>query len=221
MKRLIAATLLAIFATGMASARKKNKKHDQVPAIFEHAKFVYVEAPEGAGRFGVVAGELQAISDVQASLQDWNRYTLAHRRRDADFVLVVIKGAIANGRGLTGVSIGPPIPPNSGANPGSNRNPGTPGQPSGGWGGAASPPGDVPSDTDRIRVYLVSGDGDLQGPVWTLQLDHGLDAPPVVLMQRLRTAVENAYPSQPAATQPGSPQTPATQPAAQPQPQQP
>ena len=117
MKRLIAATLLAILATGMASAQKKNKKHDQVPAIFEHAKFVYVEAPEGAGRFGVVAGELQAISDVQASLQDWNRYTLAHRRRDADFVLVVIKGRIANGRGSTGVSIGPPMPPNSGANP--------------------------------------------------------------------------------------------------------
>ena len=218
MKRLVAAILLLVLAFATGSAQKKNKKHDQVPAIFQYAKFVYVEAPEGQGRFGADAGDLQAISDVQDSLQDWNRYTLAHRRRDADVVLVVSKGRIAAGRGPTGVSIGPPMQPN----PGANRNPGPPGQTSGGWGNTASPPDDVPSDTDRIRVYLVSSEGNLQGPVWTLQLDHGLDAPPVALMQRLRTAVENAYPSQPPASQRGAAPPAAGQPAPPPpQPQQP
>lgn len=211
MKRLLLCGLVLILAADIGSAQKKNKKRDQVPAAFQYAHFVYVEAPDGdATRFGLNAADRQAIVDVQDALQDWNRYTLAHRRKDADVVLVVSKGRMGSGQGSTGVSVGPKLPPNQSP----NRAPGQPGAPAGGWDtiGAA---GDVGSDIDMIRVYLVSSEGKLSGPLWTLQLDHGLDAPTVALVQRLRTAVEAAYPAQPATPAPSSPPAP-TSPQKQP-----
>jgi len=50
-----------------------------------------------------------------------------------------------------------------------------------------------------LRVYIVNGDGKLSGPLWTREMQDGLDAPGLMLLQQLRAAVERAYPTQPPA----------------------
>jgi hypothetical protein len=65
--------------------------------------------------------------------------------------------------------------------------------------------GEVGPENDMLRVYLVSSDGELTGPIWTREIQDGLDPPTVLLIQQLRTAVERAYPSQPPATKKQTP----------------
>ncbi len=187
MKRGMAAALLLVLVSGPGWAQKK--KHSPVPAAFEHAQFVYVERAPGI----VNAEDNQAVRDVEDAVQDWKRYKLAMARRDADVVLVVRKGRMADVQGNlgTGVSVGSRMPPNQ--SPG--HPPGDAGSTSG-W-GAAGASVDVGSKDDTLQVYLVNSDGKLTGPVWTLEKEDGLNAPPLLLMQQLRNEVEKAYPTQP------------------------
>jgi hypothetical protein len=200
MIRYKAIALLLILVPALGIAQQKTKKHNDVPAVFQNARFVYVEAVDGeVMKPGLYPADRQAIFDVEDSLRDWNRYSLANRRADADLVLVVRKGRLASAQARAGVSVGPPRLP-GGGNPASGRPPGQAGQ--GGDGESVGAEGEVGPENDMLRVYLVS-DGKLTGPVWTREIQDGLDAPPVLLMQQLRTAVERAYPSQPpAAKQP-------------------
>jgi hypothetical protein len=201
MSRYKAIALLLILVPALALAQHKAKKHNDVPAVFQYAHFVYVEAADGdATKPGLYPEDRQAIFDVQDALQDWNRYALANRREGADVVLVVRKGRLAGAQTHAGVSVGTPRLPGSG-NPAAGRPPGQSGQ--GGDGEGVGAEGEVGPENDMLRVYLVSSDGKLSGPLWTREIQDGLDAPNVVLMQQLRTAVERAYPSQPpAAKQP-------------------
>ena len=56
---------------------------------------------------------------------------------------------------------------------------------------------EVGPGNDVLRVYLLDADHKRLGPVYTREMQDGLAAPEVPLMQQLRTAVEHAYPSQP------------------------
>jgi hypothetical protein len=194
MSRSEAIALLLILIPALALAQQKAKKHNDVPAVFQYAHFVYVEAPDGdAMKPGLYPADRQAIADVQDSLRDWNRYALATRREDAEVVLVVRKGRLASAQVHAGVSVGTRVP--SGGNSTSGPAPGQAGQ--GGDGAGAGAEGEVGPENDMLRVYLVNGDGKLTGPLWTREIQDGLDPPTLLLMQQLRTAVERAYPSQP------------------------
>jgi hypothetical protein len=48
-----------------------------------------------------------------------------------------------------------------------------------------------------LRIFILTGDKKLAGPVWAHELDGGLDAPMVRLVEQLKAAVEKAYPPPP------------------------
>lgn len=196
MKCCKAIALILVLIPALAITQQKAKKHNDVPAIFQSAHFILVEAMDGdALKPGLNPADRQAIFDVQDGLRDWNRYALANRRQEADVVLVVRKGRIASAQARTGVS--PPSRFPGSSNPNQGRAPGQAGDPDS-MGGAV----DVGSENDMLRVYMVDGNGKLAGPIWTRELPDGLEGPSVALLQQLRTAVERAYPSQPPPTKP-------------------
>jgi len=202
MKRCNAIALLLILIPSLALAQQKAKKHNDVPAVFQYAHFVYVEAVDGdLMKPGLYPADRQAIVDVQDNLREWNRYALANRREDAELVLVVRKGRLASAQVHAGVSVGTRQP--TGGNPTSSPTPGQGG--TGGDGVGVGAEGEVGPENDMLRVYLVSSDGELTGPIWTREIQDGLDPPTVLLIQQLRTAVERAYPSQPPATKKQTP----------------
>jgi hypothetical protein len=183
--------LILVSSGGFA---QKAKKHNDVSAAFQSAHFVYVEAADGdAMKPGLYSADRQAIFDVQDGLHDWNRYAIASRREEADLVMVVRRGRIASAQPRTGISVPRPGNPQGRA----------PGQdPSGGDDIGAET--EVGPENDVLRVYIVS-DGKLSGLVWMREMKDGLDAPPLQLLQQLRTAVERAYPSQPQAPKQSTP----------------
>jgi len=171
-------------------------KKPELPAVFETARYVYVEAEAGdMFKPSLFPEDRQAIADVQDSLRRWNRYALTTNRSEAELVFVVRKGRLAEGQLQGGIS-GGPVPPRGQTQPGQNdpaANSG-PGQPRGGpYFGAGSEVG--PPD-DMLRVYI-QNEGHRSSKVWDRSMDGGLDAPSVRLMQQLKEAVERAYPQPP------------------------
>ena len=95
-----AAAVLAI----PAAAQKKNK--DEVSESITNAKYVYVEAYDGPEWNPRLTGEdRKAIADVERAVRSWGRYQLALRRNEAEVVLQVRKGRIADARVGGGVSV--------------------------------------------------------------------------------------------------------------------
>lgn len=168
-------------------AHSKPKKPD-VSAVFQNARYVYVEAVDGdIFKPGLFPEDRQAIYDVQDSLRDWNRYVLTVQRDQADLVFVVRKGRLAEGQLRGGISAGPRPQPGQPAGPGS---PQAPRQAPGTEVGARAEVG--PPD-DTLRVYT-QNEGQLKAIVWDRSQDGGLDAPAVQLVRQLKAAVDRAYP---------------------------
>jgi hypothetical protein len=185
MNRLKAIALLGFLLPALCLAQKK--KHNDVPAVFETAHSVYVEAENGdLSKPGVSPADRQAIANVQDALHQWNRYELAVHAEQADLVIVVRKRLPANPNDQTGLNNGPRSP--------SVQNPiRAPGQ--GGDAGGLGAPGQAAPEEDRLRIYTVGPNGKLVGPIWTRELPGGLDSPGLVILQQLKLAVERAYPS--------------------------
>jgi hypothetical protein len=194
MKRSMEIALLVVLLPTLGLAQKK--KHNDVPAVFETAHSVYVQAENGdLNNPGVSPADKQAIADVQDALHAWNRYELAVHVEKADLVFVVRKGQPGNAQdqnGLSGGQSSPNVP-----SPGTSRSQGQAGQPDGL--GASN---QVSGEEDRVRVYTVGANGKLVGPVWTREVQGGLDGSGGVIMQQLKLAVERAYPSPPPAATP-------------------
>jgi hypothetical protein len=90
----LGAPLLICFLI-VTSGQSKPKKPD-VPAVFQNARYVYVEAVDGdILKPGLYPEDRQAITDVQDSIRAWNRYAIALNRGEADLVIVVRKGRLA------------------------------------------------------------------------------------------------------------------------------
>ena len=200
----------AILICGVAGGKPKK---EIVSAVFQNARFAYVESFDGdAFNPNLYPEDRQAIFDVQDRLRDWNRYAVALRRQDADLVFMVRRGRVAAAKPRIGISNGPRTQP--GTNPGQ-----TPGQyPAGGKGpigrGANLGVGaEVGPGVDMLRVFTTTQDGKLIGPIWQRELDGGLDAPDVELIQQLKAAVEKTYPQSQGNK---VPRTGASQPAPQP-----
>ena len=185
LEKAIALLLLALPGVALA----KNKKND-LPAVFGTATYVYVESEDGdALKPGLYPDDRRAIADVEDALHNWRRYTLTMRRSQAELVLVVRKGRLANGRVGGNLPIGTPLPPSQAPGHGPGSGPGSGGGPGVGYGAEAGP------DDDMLRVYMLNPDGQLVGPIWNRSQTDGLDAPQVALLQQLKAAVERAYPA--------------------------
>lgn len=96
MKPLNAIALLILLLPAVSSVQGKTKKPYVLPAVFNHARYVYVEAVDGE-QFDprLYPDDRQAIANVRDALHDWSRYTLVVRREDAELIFVVRKGRLA------------------------------------------------------------------------------------------------------------------------------
>ncbi|WP_348261377.1 hypothetical protein P8935_16425 [Telmatobacter sp. DSM 110680] len=195
---------IAILLTLVAPlALAKNKKKDILPAVFSSARFVYVQAEDGDTlKPGLFPEDRDAIANVQDALKDWNRYSLTMHRNDADLIIIVRRGRLAAAQLHGGVGAGTPT--GIGASyPG--RNPAGPGNPNPGGNpdrsdnvDAIGARGEAGPADDTLRVFSLTPQGKLSGPLWSREMKDGLDAPEVVLLRFLRDAVDHDYPPQPA-----------------------
>ena len=173
----VAPLLLAFLILGLAYGKPKKP---EVPAVFQNARYVYVEAMDGdVLKPGLFPDDRQAIYDVEESLRKWKRYSLTMNRSDAELVLVVRKGRLVDAQLHGGVSGGP--------------SPQAPGQTRTTEIGART---EVGEPDDELIVYM-QDQGHRGMKVWERAMDGGLDAPAILLMQQLRKAVDSAYPPTP------------------------
>ena len=180
--------LVLLLVPALLSAQ--TKKGHTVPAAFSNARYAWVESMDGdIYRPGVLPEDRQAISDVEGSLRDWNRYALTANRSEAELVFIIRKGRLASGK--VGVGLGnPPLAPG----PGQRAPIGTTGSGEGADIGAEGGP-----PHDLLEVRALNSDGTLGIVLWERSLSDGLDAPQVALIAQLRKAVEKDYPQNPPA----------------------
>jgi hypothetical protein len=171
-----AAALLLGFVPVLAFAGKKSKK-PIVPALFNQAQYVYVQATDGSEfNPNLLPEDEQAIADVQQAIQRWGRYILTVDRSDADLVFVVRTGRLLTGRGNVGIIRGGPFP----------------GQ--GGNGTVVGGGGEVGPPDDLLWVCTLDTDGQLATPLWQRTEADGLAHPDVPLFMEFERAVDQAYP---------------------------
>ena len=184
------AILLLTALAGLAPLQG-NAKKPSLPEVFETARTVYVECPDGdITSMKLDREDRNAILDLQDGIEDWARYTLSRSRLDADLILVVRKGRVWRDQ------------PNSTSLPGSGTPIGhtpiqNPADASRGPNDSTSQDG-FRREKDQLSVYTLQSNGKLKGPIWNDEMDRGLQSPSILLLQRLKAQVEKAYPSTPA-----------------------
>ena len=192
-RRLAAPLVAGLLIFNIAHA--KPKKPD-LPAVFQTARYVYVQAEDGdVLKPGLYPEDRQAIHDVENKIRDWNRYMITINRDEADLVFIVRKGRLAAAQGNVGVGNFPRPQPGQSPNPVQDQGP-VPSQ-----GGISERVGvgtEVGPSDDLLRIFMLTGDKKLSGPLWAREMDGGLDAPGVRLVEQLKAAVEKAYPPPPA-----------------------
>jgi hypothetical protein len=197
LKPLKAIALLILLLPAVPGVQGKTKKPYVLPAVLNHARYVYVQAVNG-DEFDprLDPEDRQAIANVQAALHGWSRYTLVIRREEAELVFVVRKGRLAQAR--AGVTAG------GGAQGGTGRQ--SPSQPSGqssnqppGLGGpgvGVAVGGEVGPPDDLFEVFKPNPDGVLGSPLYMRTLADGLSGSKPSLFEQFKNAVEHDYPSQ-------------------------
>jgi hypothetical protein len=104
MRALLLGITLVIFGFVLAHPAKSK---DKLPPILLTSHFVYVEALDGDSYDpGVIPDDRQAIADVQQAVQNWKRYVITVKRKDAELLFVVRKGRIASAQPRVGVGGG-------------------------------------------------------------------------------------------------------------------
>jgi len=176
--------LALILSVASVFAHGKPKKQAVPQAVFREAHYVYVETPDG-GPFapGLLPADLQAIWDVEAGLQNWNRYVLTPKREQAELIFVVRRGRLVTASGHVGVSLGSHSA-DKGVGPGDTSQQGN----NAGGGVEVGPPNDL------LFVYTRNPDGRLSGPIWMKSEPQGLHSPNVPLLEQVRQEVDTAYP---------------------------
>ena len=183
MKPLKSIPLFLLLVLALATMQAKPKKPYKLPAMFNQARYVYVEAVDGQ-EFDPQLDpyDRQAIADVDDALYAWKRYVLTTQRSEADLILVVRKGRLATAK--IGVQAG------SGPQGGPNR-PTGPLQGNGvGVGTEIGPPDDL------LEVYMRNPDNTRGALLWRHTLADGLNPPDLALFQQLKNEVESSYPNQ-------------------------
>lgn len=184
MKPLKIITFLLVMLLALATSPAKNKKPYKLPALFNQARYVYVEATDGQ-EFDprLDPYDRQAIADVDRAIYDWKRYVLTTERNQADLIFVVRKGRLVEGRVRIPASSGPQSIPGRPTN-GPLANNGA------AIGAEVGPPNDL------LEVYEPNP-GDTRGTLlWQRTLADGLNPPQLALFNQLKDEVESTYPNQ-------------------------
>ncbi len=185
MKPFKAIMLLLLLLPALATIQAKPKKPYKLPAAFEQARYVYVEAVDGQ-EFDprLDPDDRDAIADVDRALYDWNRYIVTTRREEADLIFVVRKGRLASATLGGQVSSAPPMGP---------------GRSAGGQypGNGVAVGGEVGPPDDFLEVYLPNPNEARGALLWQRTLPDGLNPPQLTLFKQLKDEVERTYPTPP------------------------
>lgn len=123
---------------------------------------------------------------VQHALQDWNRYLITVKRREAEILVVVRKGRIASVNASVGGNIG------SGPGEGGTRDELGSNQPKAEGGDKVGVGPEVAGRDDLFFVYLVNPDRSLTGPVCIHHQKDGLDTPNIPLFKQFKESIDAA-----------------------------
>ena len=158
-------SLICLTSVAVASGYKP------LPKLVVHARYVLVTTYTGDDLTNprMMPDDRQAVLDVQDAIKKWGRYALAYRAKDADLILLVRKGHIAEA--LPGMRIGA----------GSNTKPSI----------GAEVPTDVGDPRDMLALYDGSKGID-SAPLWRNSVKGGLNPPEMALVDDLRQAVDAA-----------------------------
>ncbi len=148
------------------------KDKSQLPKLVVVAKYVMVTTYLGdqPSNPRIMPDDRQAMGDVQDAIKDWGRYIVVYRPKDADLIILVRKGRIAEALGGVRVHAGSDAP-NPSAGPSVHADAGDP--------------------QDMIAVYRAA-EGIDSPPLWRGRQIDGLRPPEMRLVQELRTKVEAA-----------------------------
>ena len=197
MKSASRVALALLFVPALLAAPTKHKP--TVPAVFNNARYVWVESMDGdAFNPRLLPEDRQAIGDVEEALRDWNRYVLTASRREAELVFIIRKGRAVSG--WVGGSVSRGTAPVNQPQGRSSTDPGAAGSTGNGrgvGGGAEAGPPD-----DMLEVRMLNPDGTLGTMLWERSLHDGLNEPELALIAQLRNAVEHDYPAKSPATKP-------------------
>jgi hypothetical protein len=82
--------LLLISAVSLAAPQVQTTRVQPFPKTLINARYVFVTSYDG-DQFNpnLLPEDRQAISSVQSALQQWGRYIVVYRPKDADMILVV------------------------------------------------------------------------------------------------------------------------------------
>ena len=146
--------------------------YDPLPKLVVHAKYVLVTTYAGDNLTNphMMPDDRQAVVDVQNAIKRWGRYALAYQAKDADLILLVRKGHLAES--LPGVRVGA----------GSNTKPTI----------GAEAPTDVGDARDMLALYDAANGGIDSAPLWRDLMKGGLNPPQMSLVGELRDAVDAA-----------------------------
>jgi hypothetical protein len=204
--------LLLVLIPAFATIQGKPKKPDKLPAIFDQARYVHVEAVDGQ-KFdpGLFPEDRQAIVDMEGALRNWGRYVLVLRRDKADLIFVVHKGR-QTGAGARGpldpqgdiARQGCDDPQGGNGRQGRNGPQGANGpQNASGQSDCVDDPAtgvalgsEVGPADDLLEIYVRNSDQSRGAPLWVHTRTGGLDRPDLELFKQFKDQVEQDYPPQ-------------------------
>lgn len=194
----IVLVLLLLPTLLVAQAKKKHT----VPAVFNNARYVWVETIDGRDVFspGLLPEDRQAISDVEDALRSWKRYSLTTQRSQAEIIFVVRKGRLASAK--IGGTVSGGSSPRTQPFPGQRSPSGPDASDSRDTAPGVMVGGEVGSPDDLLEVRMLNADGTLGAMLWDRMFPDGLDAPQVSLVAQLKKAVEKDYPMNPPPSKP-------------------
>lgn len=145
--------------------------YDPLPKLVVHAKYVLVTTYAGDDLTNphVMPDDRQAVVDVQHAIKKWGRYALAYQAKDADLILLVRRGRVAES--MPGIRVGA----------GSDTKTGV----------GADVPSDVGDPRDMLALYDAASSLD-SAPLWRDLMKGGLNPPRMSLVVELRDAVHAA-----------------------------
>jgi hypothetical protein len=175
--------LVALSLVLPASAQKKKNKTD-VPMAVVAAQFVYITSMHGdVFDPRTTSEDRAALQKVENAMRAWGKYHVVYRPEEANLMLVVKPGSIAQAR--VGIDLGnPPLDPNY---PG-----GRVGPPSGPLGAGTMAGVEASNSPDDMLLVSLSPQepADNASFMWRRSARHGLQGQKPALVEAFRDAVD-------------------------------
>ncbi len=159
-------SLLLVFS---ALALAKDKP---IPTLIVNARYVLVTTYSGDDQANprMMPDDRKAASDVQAALSKWGRYVVVYNQRDAEIIIRIRKGRIAEALVGAGIHVGTDRPASVGPTGTADVN-------------------TTPEDTLEVYDAHLGTDSP---PLWRAFKTGGLNPPEMALIQQLRKDVDAA-----------------------------